>query len=85
MGSIHLIYVFVKHFQGLGILRTNKAPYSFEVEVPSRTGGLRVRSKIMVNQTRAVDKIRLIKRVGNLPDKIMLQVNQAQKLHYDLD
>ena len=62
-----------------------KRIYSFEVEVPSRTGGLRVRSKIMVNQTRAVDKIRLIKKVGHLPDKIMWQVNQALKLHYDLD
>jgi len=62
-----------------------KRIYSFEVEVPSRTGGLRARSKIMVNQTRAVDKIRLIKRVGHLPDKIMLQVNQALKLHYDLE
>ena len=62
-----------------------KRIYSFEVEVPSRTGGLRGRSKIMINQTRAVDKIRLIKRVGNLPNKIMLQVDQALKLHYDLE
>jgi mRNA interferase MazF len=62
-----------------------KRIYSFEVEVPSKTGGLRARSKIMVNQTRAVDKIRLIKRFGQLPDKIMLQVDQALKLHYDLE
>ena len=62
-----------------------KRVYSFEVEVPSRTGGLRTWSKIMVNQTRAVDKIRLIKRVGHIPDKIMSRVDQALKLHYDLE
>ncbi len=59
--------------------------YSFEVEVPSLTGGLRIRSKIMINQTRAVDKIRLIKKLGHLPEEIMEYVNQALKLHYDLD
>jgi len=39
----------------------------------------------MVNQTRAVDKIRLIKKLGTLPEKITLEVNQSLKLHYDLE
>jgi mRNA interferase MazF len=59
--------------------------YSFEVEVPSGSGGLKTRSKVMVNQTRAVDKIRLIKKLGPLPEKIRLEVNRALKLHYDLE
>jgi mRNA interferase MazF len=59
--------------------------YSFEVEIPSGTAGLRARSKIMVNQTRAVDKIRLVKAMGHLPEEIMTQVNQALILHYDLE
>jgi mRNA interferase MazF len=59
--------------------------YSFEVEVPSGKGGLQTRSKVMVNQTRAVDKIRLIKKLGNLPEEIMINVNQALKIHYDLE
>jgi mRNA interferase MazF len=59
--------------------------YSFEVEVPSGGGGLKTRSKVMVNQTRAVDKIRLMKKLGPLPEKIMLEVNRALKLHYDLE
>jgi mRNA interferase MazF len=59
--------------------------YSFEVQIPPGTGGLRTRSKVMVNQTRAVDKIRLIKKLGTLPEKIMLEVNQSLKLHYDLE
>ena len=59
--------------------------YSFEVEIPTGTAGLRVRSKVMVNQTRAVDKIRLIKRLGQLPAQVMKDVNQALELHYDLE
>ena len=59
--------------------------YSFEVEIPAGTAGLKTHSKIMVNQTRAVDKIRLIKRLGQLPEPIMKDVNQALKLHYDLE
>ncbi len=59
--------------------------YSFEVEVPSGSGGLRTPSKVMVNQTRAVDKVRLIRKLGRLPEKIMLEVDRALKLHYDLE
>jgi len=59
--------------------------YAFEVEIPSGINGLKNRSKIMVNQTRAVDKIRLMKRLGHLPEKIMIDMNRALKLHYDLE
>jgi len=59
--------------------------YSFEVEIPPGVGGLKTRSKVMVNQTRAVDKIRLIKKLGHLSEQIMEDVNRALKLHYDLE
>lgn len=59
--------------------------YSFEVEIPPGVGGLKTRSKVMVNQTRAVDKIRLIKKLGHLPEQIMEDINRALKLHYDLE
>jgi mRNA interferase MazF len=58
--------------------------YSFEVEVAAGRGGLRIRSKIMVNQTRAVDKARLIKKLGSLPEGVMNDVGQALRLHFDL-
>ncbi|MGB5156445.1 type II toxin-antitoxin system PemK/MazF family toxin [Desulfobacterium sp. N47] len=58
--------------------------YSFEVEIPARIGGLLTRSKIMPNQTRAVDKIRLLKKMGHLPQEVMDEIDQALKLHYDL-
>ena len=58
--------------------------YSFEVEIPSGLGGLKSRSKVMVNQTRAVDQIRLMKKLGRLPEPIMKEVDRALRLHYDL-
>jgi mRNA interferase MazF len=58
--------------------------YSFEVEVSAGIGGLKRRSKVMVNQTRAVDKVRLVRHIGTLPDEIMVEVNNALKLHFDL-
>ncbi len=61
-----------------------KRVYSFEVEVPAGKGGLQISSKVMVNQTRAIDKTRLMKRLGQLPKEIMAYVDQAIKLHYDL-
>ncbi len=58
--------------------------YSFEVEIPAGVGGLKVRSKVMVNQTRAVDKIRIFKKLGHLPVEILTKIDRALKLHYDL-
>ena len=66
------------------ITSTVSRVYSFEVEIPAGSGGLKVRSKAMVNQTRAVDNIRLVKKMGRLSDEVMLKVNSALKLHYDL-
>src|SRR3990172_3413613 len=48
--------------------------YSFEVEVPAGTGNLCSRSKVMVNQTRAVDKSRLTQFIGSLPEPLLLKV-----------
>jgi mRNA interferase MazF len=59
--------------------------YSFEVEIPAGTSGLKMRSKVMVNQTRAVDKMRLMKKLGQLSPQIMEDMNKALKLHYDLE
>jgi mRNA interferase MazF len=59
--------------------------YSFEVEIPALTAGLKTRSKIMVNQTRAVDKTRLIKKMGVLPSSIMLAIDRALALHFALE
>jgi mRNA-degrading endonuclease toxin of MazEF toxin-antitoxin module len=55
------------------------------VEISPSMGELRTRSKIMVNQTKAVDKIRLIKKLGHVSEELMDKVNQASKLHYILN
>jgi len=39
----------------------------------------------MVNQTRAIDKARLVKKLGHLASAIMAQVDRALKLHYNLE
>ena len=39
----------------------------------------------MTNQTRAVDKIRLLKKLGTLPDEIVDKINAALVIHYGLD
>lgn len=59
--------------------------YSFELEIQPGVGGLKSRSKVMVNQTRAVDKMRLMKKLGHLPEQIMKDVDRALRLHYDLE
>ncbi len=59
--------------------------YAFEVEIPAQTGGLDLLSKVMVNQTRAVDKIRLIKKLGRLSQSIMKEVDRALRLHFELE
>jgi len=58
--------------------------YSFEVEIPARIGGLKTRSKVMPNQTRAVDTMRLVKKMGQLPQELLDKIDEALKLHYDL-
>jgi len=37
-----------------------------------------------VNQTRAADKTRLVKKTGHLSVEIMLKIDRALKLQYDL-
>ncbi|MGZ6193327.1 MAG: type II toxin-antitoxin system PemK/MazF family toxin [Syntrophales bacterium] len=59
--------------------------FSFEVELPSGSSGLAKKSKAMVNQTRAVDKARLIEHIGKLDRQVLDRIDRALKLHYDLD
>jgi mRNA interferase MazF len=58
--------------------------FSFEVEIPAGVGGLTERSKVMVNQTRAIDKMRILKQIGTLEESYLRKIDTALKLHYDL-
>lgn len=59
--------------------------YPFETDVPARTGGLAKHSKIKCQQIRSVDKARLIRFLGVLPDAAVHAAERSLCLHLGLD
>jgi len=59
--------------------------YPFEVEVPARMGGLVKPSRIKCQQIRTVDRSRLIRFLGAVPDPILHAVERALCLHLGFD
>jgi len=57
---------------------------SFEVLIPIGVGGVQKDSKAKADQLRTIDKSRLVKRYGVLPDPYIAQLNKALKLHLAL-
>jgi mRNA interferase MazF len=51
--------------------------YPTEVRIPAGTDGLTKDSSILLNQIKAIDKRRLERRMGQLDETTMHQVNQA--------
>ena len=58
--------------------------YPFEVLVEPGDGGLAERSKILLDQVRAVDKVRLRGRIGTLSPDVMHAVDRALCLSLSL-
>ncbi len=58
--------------------------YPTEILVQPPEGGLTIKSVVLLNQVRSIDKQRLIKYVGKLADSTMTQVNQAIQLSLGL-
>ena len=58
---------------------------SFEVYIPTGVGGVTKDSKVKPDQIRTIDKSRLIKLYGTLPDTYVQQLNKALKLHLALN
>ncbi len=58
--------------------------YPFEVLV-SAGSGLDKDSKIMVNQIRTVDKMRLIKKISSVSREIIVKIEAGIKLHFDME
>ncbi len=56
--------------------KTERA-YAFEVVLDPPEGGLRMRSKVMLMQMRAIDKRRIIGEYGSVSEPVMLAVNEA--------
>lgn len=61
-----------------------KKSYPFEVLVSGGTGGLTTDSRIKANQIRTIDKKRLVQYRGVLPALLMPQVQQALKVHLNI-
>ena len=59
--------------------------YPFETEVPPRIGGLTKQSKIKCQQIRSVDRLRLVRFLGVMPDAVVYAVERALCLHLELD
>jgi mRNA interferase MazF len=58
--------------------------YPTEVLVKAAEGGLSTDSVALLNQIRSIDKKRLIKRLGALKSKTMLQVEDALRISLEL-
>ncbi|MBF0595068.1 MAG: type II toxin-antitoxin system PemK/MazF family toxin [Candidatus Omnitrophica bacterium] len=59
--------------------------FPFEAEIPDKVAGLTKNSKIKCQQIRSLDKARLVRFLGVLPDPIILAVERALCLHLGLD
>jgi mRNA interferase MazF len=59
--------------------------YPFEVEVPPEQGGLTKPSKIKCQQIRTVDRSRLVRFLGVVPDSTIHAAERALCLHLGLD
>jgi mRNA interferase MazF len=58
--------------------------YSFEVSLPKGIGNLPKDSKAKADQIRTLDKSRLIKLVGVIPNAYIASIDQTIKLHLKL-
>ncbi|MBI4197788.1 MAG: type II toxin-antitoxin system PemK/MazF family toxin [Chloroflexi bacterium] len=59
--------------------------YPFEALIPRGVEGLTSDSRVKANQIRTVDKRRLVRFRGPLPESLYAQVKQAIKYHLELD
>ena len=58
--------------------------YPFEVFIPKGTANLTKDSKAKANQIRTIDKSRIIREIGKLPDSLLKELEKAIKIHLDL-
>jgi mRNA interferase MazF len=66
------------------ITSSSRAPHPTDVEIFAPEGGLRQDSKVLLNQIRTVDKVRVIDRWGHLSDGTINKVDEAIKISLGL-
>jgi mRNA interferase MazF len=58
--------------------------YPIEVLLTPENSELEHESKVLLNQIRAVDKVRLVKKIGKVNEEVMVQVDTALKISLGL-
>ncbi|MCE5242943.1 MAG: type II toxin-antitoxin system PemK/MazF family toxin [Desulfobacteraceae bacterium] len=58
--------------------------YPFEVKLSKGAGNLDADSKAKADQIRTIDKSRLVKHIGDLAPRMMVEIEQAIRRHLDL-
>ena len=58
--------------------------YPFVVKLANGEGNLEADSKAKADQIRTIDKSRLVKLIGDLAPRIMVEIEQAIRRHLDL-
>ena len=58
--------------------------YPFEVYIPKGIGNLPKDSKIKAYQIRTIDKSRIIKEIGQLPEKYEYELRKSIKIHLEI-
>ena len=59
--------------------------FAFQVRIPAQTAGLRSASKAQAEQVRSIDVTRLGPALGRLPVDLLHQLDDALRLHLQLD
>ncbi len=58
--------------------------YPIEVLLTPKDSGLELESKVLLNQIRAVDKVRLVKKIGEVNEEDLVRIDQALKISLGL-
>ena len=59
--------------------------YPIEVLIKEKDSKLKKDSKVLLNQIRAIDKKRLIRKISQLDNEVIKKINDAIKINLDLD
>jgi len=59
--------------------------YPIEALLTKQNSKLKKESKVLLNQIRAIDKRRLIRKIGKANEEVLENINEALKISLDLD
>ena len=80
VGNRYSDRVVVAPISSMGIQKV----YPFEVLIPKGEGGLSRASKVLLDQIRSIDKVRIGNRIGVLPQVCVNEIDDAIRLSLDV-